>query len=144
MKIFRNGLCYVDKKDLRTIPNNMNGTTRIIEGRKYFVFCGRENLEYFKTRKDIVDYDTVHFLDEEGLDEVLSKAYKFIDFYDKKIEYSKRVTPEERDLLIKKYKVYQGIYYNILEYKINKKTIDHIVKHSLAGMESSTVSTNVR
>jgi len=128
MKIFRNGLVYVDKRNTRTLPSDIKvGTTKYIDGREYKVFYNKNEIEYFKERKDIVDYDSTRFLEDKALSETATQAYRYVEFYSKKLS-SDEETLENKNIFLKKFNMFRSIFYDIVDYRNNKSKVDKIVR----------------
>ena len=142
MKIFRAGLCYVDKMDVKNIPNGLLSHRRTINGREYVVFSDRSGIEHFEDRKDIVNYDLLALLNEKELDDEITTAFNFTEFYYQKYEGDKKnkPSPEVKAKYFKKFETYRTKFYDLVDYKNNKSLIDHIVRIHMSGNLSAQTS----
>lgn len=130
MKIVKNNICYVQGEDLLRypVPNFLIfPNIDILTNDEFIAFEGEKAIEYFESRKDILDYSSVCNLSEEKLQNKINK----INF--KLSKLSKRwldASQSGRDKLDKD-KKYQKtlndlktILESLVKYKIHKSSVD--------------------
>lgn len=87
MKIFRNGICYVDYTDLTRFPlprciMNEASTQFVIED-DFLIFKDEDSLTYLKNNAAILDYDEVANLSNEEIDKLYQESKKKLNYYAK-------------------------------------------------------------
>lgn len=135
MKIFRNGLCYVDKMDARVLPENLCCNYRTFGGRVYGIITGIDNIQYMRDRHDIVNYDEINGLDISDIDETLSEIFQTVESME---------VPGEDYSNNPQYQSYRTLYYSVLDYKNNKGIVDKIVASSFASAQAAPIGVIVR
>ncbi len=136
MKIFRNGLCYVDKSASRSLPEGMVLAKRRYGEREFALVSDPKGISYLKERKDIVDYDDISYLYGNALDSRINQAFSSLE------PYSTRVLNSSDEALKKLYanKIFmtnlrsrENVYFTLLDYKNNKDEIDENIRVAICG-----------
>lgn len=135
MKIFKNNSCYVEVEDLLRfpLPKFIKLPADLTTVSEDFVkFENKDAIEYFKSREDIVDYNSICDLSTMDLgkkmDEIKEKANKLSlrwleSSYEGRIKLAKD-QEYKNDLIVLK-----AIYQSLLKYVDNKESIDFFMRY---------------
>ena len=77
MKVFKDGLCYVDITDLTRypLPSFISLEKECYTENEMAIFSDIDSIEYIKNREDILDYSLVCNLSEEELDSKVKETH---------------------------------------------------------------------
>lgn len=135
MKVIKNNICYVQGEDLMRypVPNFLIfPDIDILTCDEYIAFEGERAIEYFESRKDILDYNSVCNLSENELETKIKKTYSKLDklalkwveasqFGRDKLDKDKKYQKTLEDL-----KSYVS---SLVRYKIHKSATDISIKY---------------
>ena len=78
MKLIKNGKAYVEMKDLIFIGNLPNYVIDEIKNSKngFEIFKNPKSIDYFLTRYEIINYNIVNGLEEEGIYDIIHALYE--------------------------------------------------------------------
>ena len=138
MKIFRDGVCYVNFKDLVgfEFPPNLSFDKIDYKEDDYVKLTEPKDIEYIRKRDDIIDYDTVFFLSEEELTRKINELERKLDPYYRKVNAllgSERISLLKNKKFKKVFFKLDKKYYDLINYKNNKKFVDEQVFALLNG-----------
>ena len=127
MKVIRKNVLYIDENDVRymfdSFPKWIDNNFKEMDG--IIKIEDQETIDYFNSKEEIIDYDKVKYLSDEGLDEKIDKnikkLYKFSDLWGSRYTENKRTVDE----IIKKtqYKIK-----TLERYKENRDEYDKKIK----------------
>lgn len=133
MKIIRDEVCYVETEDLVRVPlPSFIKLPTELDMKEFIKFVNSNEIEYFKSRQDIVDYDSICLLSMEDLTTLIKETYeKLIKLETKWLESSTiGRTKLNKD---KEYQnslmTFKAIYESLSSYKSNKRQIDISIKY---------------
>ena len=136
MKIFRNGLCYIDSRSVKSVPENIPLSKRRFGSTEFSIVCDEKGISYLKARRDIIDYDDFCCLSDKDLQSKIDKAYKALE------PYAKKIVEASDDAVLALYgdkdfigscRARESVYYCLLDYKNNKEEIDNTISVSICG-----------
>ena len=133
MKVFKNNKCYVEAQDLLRfpVPNFVEIPIELkLDG--FVMFERRNEIEYFKNRQDIVDYNLMSQLSQKDLDEMIKKTKtEFLRLSSKWLESSgkgrKKLNQDEE--YQNNLKICKAIYECLCKYNSNKSKIDFSIEY---------------
>ena len=133
MKVFRNGLCYVTYKELKkeSIPEFMVLNKLSFDRNEFVIFADTRSIDYVRSRKDILDYDEVKSLTEEAMDLRLSDIFKRLQACVTRLnnpDPEKVAKCKSDSEFMTKFKSLEAIYYGLLDYRLNKSSIDERIR----------------
>ena len=133
MKIFKNNECYVEAKDLSNfpVPDFIKIPTCLKED-EIVKFESKEEVEYFKNRSDILNYNEVANLSSSELNDKIVKIRKQYQKLALKWLESNRYGREKLNKdenYQNEIKNYMTIYSNLLNYINDKSIIDFRMKN---------------
>lgn len=128
MKIFKNNSCYVEVQDLLRFPLPEFIKLPIdLKLGEFVKFENKDAIEYFKSREDIVDYNSICDLSITVLDKKMKKIKeKFNKESLKWLEtsYEDEIKLEKNQEYQNTFMVIKAIYQSLRRYINNKKAID--------------------
>lgn len=138
MKIFKNNLCYVNYGDLARyqLPTYLQLEKLAYNSDEFLVFSDQKSINYIKNRLDIIDYNDVCNLDDKELDAMINLAYQNWQDY---INNWKKIPNFQNSLytnigFLNSFKMYEDIYYGLLEYKKERERIDNNIRHQISEL----------
>ena len=129
MKSFKKNACVVAFKDLicRKLPNDISFDKDSYTENDYVILTRSQDVEYVRSREDIVDYDSIKSLSLNQLDKMITKVEKQLEpFY---IQLSEVPFDERGDFINnhKKKRLFftlDKVYYDLLHYRNNRDSED--------------------
>ena len=141
MKIFRNGICYVNADRVTgSLPINFK-FERLRRNRYIFLALNDDSsINYIMNRKDIVNYDDVCLLTEEELKTKIKEVSVILTQYVLKYlkassDYQKKVDNNEDTN--ENYKLYDSIYKQLFDYQNNREEIDNVISSIVNNNENN-------
>ncbi len=124
MKVVRNNICFVEVDDLKRCP--ISKSPEWFNNSRFARFDNPEDIEYFNSFEDIVDYDELSNLSTDELtDKICETHITLKDYISKWLDVSKKSDNIENYTQIKKY---TAIYDCLTDYKVNRDIIDKEIK----------------
>ncbi len=124
MKVVRNNICFVEVDDLKRCP--ISKSPEWFNNSRFAGFSEKEEIEYFKSRSDIIDYDDVVNLSDE---ELMSAIIEIQNNLRKSIfNWLNKNDREDGSSEYMKAKEYTAIYDCLTDYKVNRDIIDNEIK----------------
>lgn len=136
MKIFRNGLCYIDSRSMKTIPDNIPLSKRRFGSAEYAIVSDKAGISYLRERRDIIDYDDICCLSRRDLDRKIDKAFESLEPYASKFletDVDKLPTLYADKDFMSSCKRHESVYYCLLDYRNNKDKIDETISVSISA-----------
>ena len=133
MKVFKNNKCYVEAEDLLRFPvPNFIYIPNELRLDDFVMFDGTNEIEYFKNRQDIMDYNLMSELSQKDLDEMIEKTKaEFLRLSSQWLESSgkgrKKLNQDEE--YQNSLKICKAIYECLSKYNSNKENIDFTMKY---------------
>lgn len=129
MKIIRENVCFVNFKDLIGIdlPNDFLFDKNHYEENDYVTLTEKKDIDYIKSREDIIDYDYVSSLTDDKLVEKIKRTEHDLEPY---YQILKESSDKERIVLLNNNKFrdeffkLDKVYYDLIHYKNNREEID--------------------
>ena len=133
MKIFNNNECYVEAKDLLNFPVSYFIEIPTCSYEDDFIkFENKEEVEYFKNRKDIISYNEIANLSLNELNKKADEINKHIQKLELKWLKSDRhgrILLSKNKNYQKKLKIYNILYECLVDYINNKSIVDFRMKN---------------
>ncbi len=147
MKVFRDNVCYVDFIDITryAVPSYFVMDKKVYEDGEMVVLNDSRSIEYIRNREDILDFDDVSKLDEQGLNFKIKETHDLLETYAKRLL---DLPIHLRNLLYsdesfrKEYKIKKYIYYSLLDYKQNKESINNFILKFISNKKPQFVARN--
>ena len=141
MKVFRDGICYVDFMDITrfAVPTYFVMDQKEYEDGEMVVIDDPKSIEYIKSREDILDFDEISKLDEQELDLKIKEAHDSLEIYAKRLldlSIAFRNNLYKDDKFMNEYKIKQYVYYSLLDYKLNEEKVDDTISTFVFNVES--------
>jgi len=119
MKLITEDKVYVENKDLdfiSNLPNYIIDEMMINNNVGFELFKSKESIDYFKTKEEIIDYNSIRLLEEEGIYDLIHLIYDECF----KLEVQKYKSRE----VLSKIKNYEYMVKTLKEYIDYRKIID--------------------
>ena len=124
MKVVRNNVCFVEADDIKR--HQISKSLVWINNSSFAIFDDPEDIEYFNSFEDIVDYDEISNLSNDELTDKICETHITLKGYISKwLDVSKKSDNIENYTQIKKY---TAIYDCLTNYIVNRDIIDNEVK----------------
>ena len=141
MRFFRDGVCYVDFKDIAK-----RDLTRFVEfedGKNYtvedlVVVKNEEGIKVIMDRKDIVDFDEVSKMSDEELSEKIDGVAKDLNPMASRWIHTgscKRAALYKDKNYIQDFSKLKEYYFDLIDYKNNRMTIDERINSYIRKLE---------
>ena len=129
MKIVRDNVCFVNFKDLMGIdlPNDFTFDKNHYEENDYVTLTEKKDIDYIKSREDIIDYDYISSLTDDKIVEKIKRIEHDLEPY---YQILKESTDKEKVVLLSSIKFREEffkldkVYYDLIHYKNNREDID--------------------
>ena len=124
MKVVRNNVCFVEAEDLKR--HQISKSLEWINNSRFARFSDQEDIEYFNSFEDIIDYDEISNLSNEELtDKICETHITLKNYISKWLDVSKKSDNIENYTQIKKY---TAIYDCLTNYIVNRDIVDNDFK----------------
>ncbi len=141
MRFFRDGICYVDFKDIA--KRDLTKFVEFEDGKNYtvedlVVVKNEEGIKAIMDRKDIVDFDEVSKMSDEELSEKIDSVAKDLDPLASRWIHTpsgKRASLFRDKKYIQEYGELKEYYFDLIDYKNNRMTIDERINSYIRNLE---------
>ena len=132
MKVVRSNVCFVEADDIKR--HQISKSLEWINNSRFASFDDPEDIEYFNSFEDIVDYDEISNLSNNELADKICETHITLKGYITNwLDISKNSDNIENYTQIKKY---TAIYDCLTNYIVNRDIIDNEVKELEKGINS--------
>lgn len=138
MKVIRNNVCFVEVDDLLRCPVPSTINTFIwINNCRFASFVDKDEIKYFQSRKDIVDYDEVAKLSDEELNRRINNVYLILRNATNQWLNANTLEKINKNIgLYQQIKEYTAVYECLSNYILNRGYFDDLVKELETSIES--------